>query len=57
MCKNPIASAISNEFLHICERIEQESSRKRVTFVVELDQYRFLLNTWKEPLMEVRDAL
>ncbi|MDD7643352.1 MAG: peptide chain release factor 2 [bacterium] len=25
--------------------------------MVELDQYRFLLNTWKEPLMEVRDAL
>lgn len=31
--------------------------QKEVTFVVELDQYRFLLNTWKEPLMEVRDAL
>ncbi|MCI5935911.1 MAG: peptide chain release factor 2 [Lachnospiraceae bacterium] len=25
--------------------------------MVELDQYRYLLNTWKEPLLEVRDAL
>lgn len=39
--------------IQVCKIIEQ----KEVTFVVELDQYRFLLNTWKEPLMEVRDAL
>lgn len=31
--------------------------RKKVTRMVELDQFKTTLNTYKEPLVEVRDSL
>lgn len=31
--------------------------RKKVTGLVELDQYKYTLNTYREPLVEVGDSL
>ncbi len=31
--------------------------RKRVTGLVELDQFKYTLNTYREPFVELRDSL
>lgn len=33
------------------------NKKKEVKLVVELDQFKYTLNTYKEPLVEVRDSL
>ena len=52
--KNPIAKQSLNGFLSSCERSEQE---RRCQGLVELDQFKYTLNTYRGPLKEVGDSL
>lgn len=38
-------------------RFKSKKIRKQVKLVVELDQFKYTLSTFKKPLVEVRDSL